>query len=71
MATITPSGSKIWLLSKTFKITPNVKEEHFDRAKFIFKGSEVKITKTGQWHLRAAMENKEFKREYIKSMVNN
>ena len=48
MATITPSGSKIWLLSKTFKITPNVKEEHFDRAKFILKGSEVKITKTGQ-----------------------
>ena len=48
-----------------------VKEEYFDRAKFIFKGSEVKITKSGQRHLVAAIGNKEFKREYIESMVNN
>ena len=38
-----------------------VKEEHFDKAKFIFKGSEVKITKSGQRHLGAAIVSEEFK----------
>ena len=46
-------------------------EEHFDRAKFIFKEIEFKITKSGQRLLGAAIENKEFKREYIESMVSN
>ena len=30
-----------------------MKEEHLDKVKFIFKGSEVKITKRGQRHLGA------------------
>ena len=47
-----------------------MKEEHLDIAKFIFKGSEVKITKHGQWHHGAAIGSKELKREYIESMVN-
>ena len=37
----------------------------------IFKGSEVEITKSGKQHLGAAIGSKEFKREYIESMVNN
>ena len=37
----------------------------------IFKGSEVKITKSSKQHLGAAIGSKEFKREYIESMVNN
>ena len=48
-----------------------MKEERFGRAKFTFKGSEVKITKSGQQHLGAAIGSKEFKREYIESMVIN
>ena len=48
-----------------------MKEEHFDRAKFIFKGREIKIKKSRQRHLRAAIGSKEFEREYIESMVNN
>ena len=48
-----------------------VKEEQFGRAKFIFKGSEVNIAKSGQQHLGAAIGSKKFKQEYIKSMVNN
>ena len=48
-----------------------MKEEHFDRAKFIFKGRDIKITKSRQRHLRAAIGSKEFEREYIESMVNN
>ena len=40
-----------------------VKEEHLDRTKFIFKEIEVKITKSGQRHLGAAIGSKEFKRE--------
>ena len=47
-----------------------MKEEHFDRAKFIFKGREAKITKSSQRHVGAAIESKEFKQEYIESMVN-
>ena len=35
-----------------------VREKHFDRAKFIFKGREVKITKSGQLHSGAAMGSK-------------
>ena len=46
-----------------------MKEKHLDRAKFIFKGSEVKITKSGQRHLGTAIKSNEFKREYIESMV--
>ena len=38
-----------------------MKEEHLDRAKFIFKGSEVKTTKSGQRHLGVAIGSKEFK----------
>ena len=48
-----------------------VKEEHLDKARFIFKGSEIKITKSSQRHLGAAIGSKEFKREYIESMVNS
>ena len=47
-----------------------MKEEHLDIAKFIFKGSEVKITKHGQRHLGAAIGSKELKGEYIESKVN-
>ena len=54
--------------SKSYLI---VKEEHFDRAKFIFKEIEFKITKSGQRLLGAAIGNKECKREYIESTVNN
>ena len=38
-----------------------MKEEHLDKAIFIFKGSEVKITKSGQRHLGAAIENERLK----------
>ena len=48
-----------------------MKEEHLDRAKFIFRGNKVKITKNGQRQLGAAIGSKEFKREYIESMLNN
>ena len=51
-----------------------MKEEHFGRvlySKIIFKGSEVKITKSGQRNLGAAIGKKEFEQEYIESMVNN
>ena len=48
-----------------------MREEHLDKAKFIFKGSEVKITKSGQRHLGAAIGSNKFKQEYIESMVNN
>ena len=48
-----------------------MKEEDLYRAKFIFKGSEAKITKSGQRHLGAAIGSKEFKRDYVKSLVNN
>ena len=48
-----------------------VKEEHLDKTKFIFKGSEAEIAKIGQRHLGAAVGSKEFKREYIESVVNN
>ena len=64
-------GSKYGYYLKPLKSHLIVKEEHFDKAKFIFKGSKVKITKSGQQRLGAAIESKEFKREYIESMVNN
>ena len=35
-----------------------MKEEHLDRAKFIFKESEIKTTKYGQRHLGAAIVKK-------------
>ena len=47
-----------------------MKEEHLDIGKFIFKGSEVKITKHSQRHLGAAIGSKELKGEHIESMVN-
>ena len=64
-------GPKYGYYPKPSKSHLIVKEEHFDREKFIFKGSEVKITKSGQQHLGAAVGSKEFKQEYIESMVNN
>ena len=48
-----------------------MKEYHLDKTKFIFKGSEAQIAKIGQGHLGAAVGSKEFKREYIESVVNN
>ena len=48
-----------------------MKEENLDRAKFIFRGNKVKITINGQRQLGAAIGSKEFKREYIESMLNN
>ena len=48
-----------------------VKEEHLNKAKFIFKGSEAEIAKISQQHLGVAVGSKEFKREYIESVVNN
>ena len=44
---------------------------YYKNSKIIFKGSEVKITKTGQRNLGAAIGKKEFEQEYIESMVNN
>ena len=64
-------GPKYSYYPKPSKSHLIVKEEHFDKAKFIFKGSEVKITKSGQRHLGAAIGSEEFKWEYIESMVNN
>ena len=64
-------GPKYGYYPKPSKSYLIVKEEHFDRAKFIFKEIEFKITKSGQRLLGAAIGNKEFKREYIESMVNN
>ena len=48
-----------------------MKEENLDRAKFIFRGNKIKITINGQRQLGAAIGSKEFKREYIESMLNN
>ena len=48
-----------------------VKEEHLDKAKFTFKGREVKITKNDQRHLEAVIGSKELKQEYFESMFNN
>ena len=64
-------GPKHCYYPKASKSYLTVIEEHFDRAKFIFKEIELKITKSGQRLLGAAIENKEFKREYIESMVSN
>ena len=47
------------------------KEKHLERPKFIFKELEVKVTIKGQQHLGAAIESKEFKQEYMASMINN
>ena len=58
-------GPKYGYYPKPSKYHLILKEEHLDKAKFIFKGSEVKITKSGQRHLGAAIESTEFKREYI------
>ena len=63
-------GPKYGYYPKPSKSHLIVKEEHLDKVKFIFKGSEVKITKRGQRHLGAVIGSKEFKREYIESMVN-
>ena len=67
-------GPKYGYYLKPSKSHLIVKEEHFGRAlysKVIFKGSEVKATKRGQWNLGAAIGKKEFKQEYIESMVSN
>ena len=64
-------GPKYGYYPKPSKSHLIMKEEHSGRSKFIFKGSEVKIAKSGQRHLGAAVGSKKFKREYIKSMVNN
>ena len=64
-------GPKYGYYPKPSKSHLIVREQHFDRAKFIFKGSEVKTTKSGQRHLGAAIGSNGFKREYFKSMVNN
>ena len=58
-------GPKYGYYPKPSKYHLILKEEHLDKAKFIFKRSEVKITKSGQRHLGAANESTEFKREYI------
>ena len=49
-------------------ITPNGSNI---RPKFIFKGNEVNITKSGQRHLAAAIGSKKFNGEYMESVVNN
>ena len=64
-------GPKYGYYPKPSKSHLIMKEEHSGRSKFIFKGSEVKIAKSSQRHLGAAVGSKKFKREYIKSMVNN
>ena len=64
-------GPKYGYYPKPLNSNLIVKEEHFDKAKFIFKGSKVKITKSSQQRLGAAIGSKAFKREYIESMVNN
>ena len=64
-------GPKYSYYPKPSKSHLIVKDEHLDKAKFTFKGSEVKITKSRQQHLGAAIGSKEFKREYIESMVHN
>ena len=48
-------GRKYGYHPKLSKFHLIVEEEHLDRAKFIFKGSEVKITKNGQRQLGAAI----------------
>ena len=64
-------GPKYDYYPKPSKFHLTIKEEHLDRAKFIFKRSEVKITKNGQRHFGVVIGSKEFTQEYIESMVNN
>ena len=57
----TANSSKSWLIAKP---------EFFDFAVQKFDGTEIKITKEGKAHLGAVIGSDEFKKEYIKDLIN-
>ena len=54
------NASKTWLITK---------EEHLDRAKTIFQGTQVNITTQGRPHLGAALGSKEFVEQFVSDRV--
>ena len=55
-----PNASKTWLVTK---------EEHLDRAKTLFQGTQVNITTNGHPHLGAALGSKDFIDQFVSDRV--
>ena len=55
-----PNAAKTWVITK---------DEHLEKAKRIFKGTNVQITTEGKRHLGAALGKEKFKREFVNLKV--
>ena len=58
----TPQPTKSWLI---------VKEQHQERAKEIFGGTNIQISTRGERHLGAVIGSEDFKREYCQKLCND